>query len=105
MDLLWPAIDVAAVLVLIGLFWWAKDNFADTEIRIAIALIAIGIGLFAHFHKTSDLWKSLGMTFMWEYGVVGSFFALLFTVVGIGKLVQRLSGKNNSAGKETHEKE
>jgi hypothetical protein len=92
MDLLWPVIDAVAVIALIAVLWWLRDNITHNERQIIIALIGIGIAIF-FAHRPLGLWKALGITFLWEYGIVGFFFALLFTIVGIGKGIQRLKGK------------
>ena len=91
MSLLWPTIDVVSVTGFIAALWWFRDSITHIERQIFIALVCIGVAIFIPEYA-SGIWRALGITFLWEYGIVGGFFALIFGLVGIGKLVQILRG-------------
>lgn len=88
----WPAFDAVSVLALIAAVWWLRDNASHIELQILIALLGIGAATFLAQYP-SGAWRALGITFLWEFGIVGGFFALLFGIVGVGKLVQALLKK------------
>jgi hypothetical protein len=70
----------------------AGGGFPSIEARLVPVFLILGISIFiTNYHL--GFWKALLISVEWIGGIIGGFFALIFLLVGIGKIGQLFSPK------------